>query len=61
MRCISGTREQLNGFLVAVTDLVKREALEEAIRTSVKSKTIPLNLEAFNTGYDYAIDKEIVR
>jgi 2-oxoglutarate ferredoxin oxidoreductase subunit gamma len=49
------------GFLAAVTDLVGREALEKAIRTSVKSKTIPLNLEAFNVGYDYAIDKELIR
>jgi 2-oxoglutarate ferredoxin oxidoreductase subunit gamma len=48
------------GFLTAATGLAKREALEETIRTSVKKKTIPLNLRAFSTGYEYAIDKEVI-
>lgn len=39
------------GFLCASTDFVQREALEEAIRTTVKQSVIPLNLEALALGY----------
>lgn len=46
------------GFFTAVTDLVHRQAMEKAIETSVKAKTVPLNLEAFATGYDYALEKQ---
>lgn len=42
------------GFLAAATGLVRREALEEAIRTSVRERTVPLNLKACAAGYDYA-------
>lgn len=41
------------GFFTAVTDLVNKQAVIKAIETSVKEKTIPLNLKAFNAGYDY--------
>jgi 2-oxoglutarate ferredoxin oxidoreductase subunit gamma len=41
------------GYLTAVTGLVSREAMEESIRTSVRERTIPLNLKAFEAGYDY--------
>jgi 2-oxoglutarate ferredoxin oxidoreductase subunit gamma len=41
------------GYLTAVTGLVSREALEESIRTSVRERTIPLNLKAFEAGHDY--------
>jgi len=47
------------GFFAAVTDVVKRESLESAIEASVKPKTIPLNLEAFRTGYEYLVEKEV--
>ncbi len=47
------------GFFTAVAGIVGREAMEEAIRTSVKAKTIPLNLKAFATGYEYALEREL--
>ncbi len=47
------------GFLCATTDVVEREALEKAIRTTVKESVIPLNLEAFEVGYKQAQLEEI--
>jgi len=44
------------GFFTAVSDIVSRPAVEEAIRETVKPKTVPLNLEAFDAGYQYHID-----
>lgn len=41
------------GFLTAVTGVVGREAMEEAIRSTVPEKTIDLNLRAFQAGFDY--------
>lgn len=46
------------GFFTAVTGVVSREAMEEAIKSSVKPKTAPLNLEAFAAGFEYATQKE---
>ena len=46
------------GFFTAVSDLVQRSSMEEAIKSSVKDKTIPLNLQAFETGFDYARQQE---
>jgi 2-oxoglutarate ferredoxin oxidoreductase subunit gamma len=43
------------GFLTGVTNVVSREAMEEAIRTTVPEKTIDLNLRAFSAGHDYAM------
>jgi len=42
------------GFFCAVTGVVSRPALEEAIRTSVPARTIDLNLQAFGRGFEYA-------
>ena len=42
------------GFFTAATDIVGREAVERAIETTVKPRTLPLNLEAFESGYTYA-------
>jgi 2-oxoglutarate ferredoxin oxidoreductase subunit gamma len=42
------------GYFCAISDIVSREAVEEAIRTSVKPKTLSLNLEAFEAGFAYA-------
>jgi len=42
------------GFLTGVTGVVSREAMEEAIRTTVPQKTIDLNLRAFAAGFDCA-------
>ncbi len=41
------------GFFTAVTGVVTRSAAEEAIKTTVKAKTVPLNLKAFAKGYAY--------
>jgi 2-oxoglutarate ferredoxin oxidoreductase subunit gamma len=48
------------GFLTAVSGLVSRESMLEALKTSVKPKTVELNLRAFSTGYEYAGEKEKV-
>ena len=40
------------GFLAAVTDYISKEALKEAVRTSVPKGTEELNLEAFQKGYE---------
>lgn len=42
------------GFITASTDMVKRKSMEETIKSSLKEKTIPLNMKAFETGYQYA-------
>ena len=46
------------GFFTAVTGVISREAMEMAIQDSVKPKTVPLNLDAFAAGYEYAMQKE---
>jgi 2-oxoglutarate ferredoxin oxidoreductase subunit gamma len=54
---VIGRRITLNivmlGFLTAATDLVSKEAMEEAVRTSVPRGTEELNLKAFKEGYGY--------
>ena len=42
------------GYLTAVTKLVDKEAMVQAIQSSVPEKTVPLNLEAFEAGYAYS-------
>lgn len=39
------------GALTAASGVVSRGAIEEAIRTSVRERTVPLNLKAFDAGY----------
>lgn len=46
------------GFLTAITGLVNRQAIEKAIETTVKAKTVPVNLRAFATGFEYAAQRE---
>jgi len=46
------------GFFTAVTDLVSRENMEKALEASVKPKTVALNLQAFQCGFEYAPKKE---
>jgi 2-oxoglutarate ferredoxin oxidoreductase subunit gamma len=48
------------GYLSAVSDLITRESVEEAIRTEVKPRFIDLNLEAFARGYACAVAPEVV-
>jgi len=45
------------GFFTASTDVVDRGAVEKAIETTVKPKTLPLNLKAFEAGYQYNSSK----
>lgn len=44
------------GFLTYITGLVSQDGLHQAIKTSVKSQTIPLNLQAFSIGYQYGLE-----
>jgi 2-oxoglutarate ferredoxin oxidoreductase subunit gamma len=46
------------GFFAAHTDIIEPEAIKESIETSVRPKTIPLNLEAFQIGFEFIMDKE---
>ena len=48
------------GFLCAATNIVTREALEQAIRTTVKEKVVPINLEALELGYRHAQSEAVV-
>ena len=41
------------GFFAAVTKLISREAMREAVRHSVPPGTEELNLRAFDAGWDY--------
>jgi 2-oxoglutarate ferredoxin oxidoreductase subunit gamma len=54
---IIGRRITLNivmlGFMTGATDLVTKDAMEEAVRTSVPRGTDVVNLRAFKEGYDY--------
>ncbi len=49
------------GYFTSVAGVVSRTAMEEAIADSVKPKTIPLNMRAFEAGYQYALNKESIR
>ncbi|HER20461.1 MAG TPA: pyruvate ferredoxin oxidoreductase, partial [Chromatiales bacterium] len=49
------------GYFTAVTGLISREAVEQAIASSVKPKTVPLNLQAFSAGYTHAAERSGVR
>lgn len=46
------------GFFTATTGLVDTQSMHKALETSVKSKTLPLNLNAFNAGCEYPALKE---
>ena len=46
------------GFMTSVTGIAKRASVEKAIESSVKAKTILLNMEAFSLGFEYALKKE---
>ena len=48
------------GYFSSAVDFVSRESMEQAIKSSVKSKFIPLTREAFSTGYEYAPTPEPV-
>jgi 2-oxoglutarate ferredoxin oxidoreductase subunit gamma len=48
------------GYITAVTGLAKRESMEKSIQTTVRERTIPLNMKAFAAGYEYVPEKEVV-
>lgn len=48
------------GFFTGVTTIVSRESMEQSIKNSVKPKTVDMNLEAFQRGFEYATAKERV-
>jgi 2-oxoglutarate ferredoxin oxidoreductase subunit gamma len=48
------------GFFTAATRLASRESMQQALETSVKPKTVSLNLQAFSLGYEYREEKEQV-
>ena len=43
------------GFFAGKTDVVSREAMEQAIQSSVPARFAELNLQAFRRGYDLAV------
>lgn len=45
------------GYLVGLTKCVSRESAEKAISTTVKAKTINLNMKAFAAGFDEAVKR----
>ncbi|MCC6153421.1 MAG: 2-oxoacid:acceptor oxidoreductase family protein [Candidatus Hydrogenedentes bacterium] len=47
------------GYLVGITNVVGREAVEECIRATVKKQTIDLNLRAFDAGYSLAAKERV--
>jgi 2-oxoglutarate ferredoxin oxidoreductase subunit gamma len=46
------------GFFTAVSGLVSRQSILKALEASVKPKTLDLNLQAFESGYEYVAAKE---
>ena len=47
------------GFFTAVSGLVRREAVEAALRSSLASRVLELNLKAFDAGNAYASRSEV--
>jgi Pyruvate/2-oxoacid:ferredoxin oxidoreductase gamma subunit len=46
------------GFVASNLELIDRNALVKSIETSVRKDTIALNLQAFESGYEYSPAKE---
>lgn len=47
------------GYLVARTNVVSLESIEQAIRTTLQPRVIDLNLKAFAEGIDYATQEAV--
>lgn len=45
------------GFMTAVTGIVSKQAMENAVKVSVPKGTQELNMSAFERGYDYFFNK----
>jgi len=56
-----GTRMAANvvmlGYLVGATNVVSRESIEQAVRTTVKAKIVDLNLKALDAGIRLAAER----
>lgn len=46
------------GYFTAVTKIIDPGSMRKALETSVKAKTLPINLSAFSAGLEYEIDLE---
>ncbi len=46
------------GALAATTGIVRKEALVESVRTSVRPRTVELNLRALETGYQHVRERK---
>jgi 2-oxoglutarate ferredoxin oxidoreductase subunit gamma len=44
------------GFLTAVTGIIGKQAMEQAVRASVPKGTEELNMKAFERGYEYGVE-----
>jgi 2-oxoglutarate ferredoxin oxidoreductase subunit gamma len=49
------------GYFTAVSGLLPRKAVEQAIASTVKPKTVQLNLQAFNTGFTHTAEKYLIK
>lgn len=49
------------GYFTAMSDIVSRDSMEAAIKSTVKPKTVELNMRAFETGYQFALERELTR
>jgi 2-oxoglutarate ferredoxin oxidoreductase subunit gamma len=49
------------GFFTAYLDLLQADSMRRAIESSVRPRTVPLNLDAFETGYSFSAQKERMR
>jgi len=45
------------GFLICVTGIVSREALEKSVRETVRPRLLELNLRALSTGFEYGLSE----
>ncbi|MFN3286287.1 MAG: 2-oxoacid:acceptor oxidoreductase family protein [bacterium] len=45
------------GALAAATGIVSKEALVESVRTTVRPRTVELNLRALETGYQHVRER----
>lgn len=48
------------GFFTAITDWLAKESVEKAIESTLPARIVPLNLNAFACGYEYAMVRERV-
>jgi len=47
------------GFLTATTGIVSKDAMKQAVESSVPKGTEALNLKAFEMGYTYGLERYV--